>query len=282
MFTVSNKDVNLQISIAVFLCLAIIPCTVYSRSLGEINEEAVTTNTSSNATYDSYENYRLERISDASSSIHRKQTKKSSSLSVANTKNKSRIITRYIVRPGDTLTSIARKKKVTVQSIKALNHLNCNLIKKGMVLKISMPGTHGSHNNKRTKRPDIDTVTTNKPNFLWPIKTVLDFHQDGVSGVKSIGIIITGTPGSTVHSSASGTVKKIGRMRGFGNYIVISHIGRFSTVYSNVDAIMVSEGEAVSAGNAIGKIKSTEKKLHFQIDRAGKPENPLNYLPKKI
>ncbi len=290
MFTVSNRDVILQISIAAFFCVFLFPRTIYSQEDERIKGEIDSSYSNNNVTYDSYENYlssRKDGSFSTSSVIQKKvsekmkrplQTEKQTPY-----KNKKNVkYTFYKVRKGDTLTSIAMKNNVSISSLRSLNKLsNQNKITKGITLKISYKQT--SPVSSRGSKSNVGLITVkNKPQFQWPIKTVIDFRNDGLNGVKSIGIIITGKPGSTVLSSASGTVRKIGRMRGFGNYIVITHLGRYSTVYSNLDIIMVSPGETVPAGNAIGKMSSSEQKMHFQIDREGKPENPLQYLPKKI
>lgn len=180
------------------------------------------------------------------------------------------------------MTAISKKHGVPVATLRSLNKLsNQNKITKGMIVKIPQKQSSSTPTGKNAIPSRLITAQKKDLRFQWPIKSIIDYRNDGLNGVKSIGIIITGKPGSTVLSSALGTVKKIGRMRGFGNYIVITHSGRYSTVYSNLDIIMVSPGDTVPAGNAIGKIGSTEQKMHFQIDREGKPEDPLQYLPKK-
>ena len=118
-----------------------------------------------------------------------------------------------------------------------------------------------------------------KPDFTWPLKNIKTYTHDGINGVKPIGIIITGKQNAGVTTSASGIVKKIGYMRGFGNYIIIKHKGRFATVYSNLKKIVVKEGEEVKVGTMIGYV-GNNKKLHFQIDYEGRPDDPLKYLPK--
>jgi hypothetical protein len=288
---VSNKDVILQISIAVFICVLIVPQTIYSRTEKRITGATVTCYSNNNTIYDSYENYIPARKGDPSRTSVMKQKKGSDKKrppgqtikQTPEINKKSRNCRRYTVRKGDTLTSIAKKSGVTVSSLRSLNKLtNQHRITKGMIITIPSKQASSSPVRKTELKNGITAPLQNKPRFLWPIKTVIDYHNDGLNGVKSIGIIITAKPGSTVLSSASGTVIKIGRMRGFGNYIVINHSGRYSTVYANLDMILVSQGETVPAGNAIGKISTTEQKMHFQIDREGKPEDPLHYLPGKI
>lgn len=289
MFTVSNRDVILQISIAAFFCVFIVSPSQYSPAEGRMAGETDTCYRKTNETYDSYENYTTAAKHDSAmrSGIKQKkiinQKRPNRNIKQSSVKNiKRKTYARHTVRKGDTLTGIAKKYSVTISSLQALNKLsNKNCLKKGMLLKIPSvkhpPVPSGNKGNKSART----LILPRGPDFQWPIKNIIDYRNDGLNGVKAIGIIITGKPGSTVFSSAPGTIRKIGRMRGFGNYIVISHAGRYSTVYSNLDMILVTPGETVPAGNAIGRMSSTEQKIHFQIDREGKPEDPLRYLPKK-
>ncbi|HEY1405371.1 MAG TPA: M23 family metallopeptidase, partial [Spirochaetota bacterium] len=102
--------------------------------------------------------------------------------------------------------------------------------------------------------------------------------RDGEEGVRSIGVIIT-TEGNTVRSTASGIVEKVGRMRGFGNFIVVRHAGGLVSVYSGLDSIRVREGDPVARGCELGSFDKARSDLHFMFHRSGKPEDPLKILP---
>lgn len=242
--------------------------------------------------YNSYEDYLPQRPSTVNHSKNSVGSKQKQKHRRVNKKNKPSIqspsnhkgVKRYIVRTGDTLFSIAKKHGVTVASLGTCNGIkNHNRIKKGMVLKIPA-GTKkiGRRSTPSTKKGKQPFSRPDRPRFRWPVNKISAYKQDDIDGVKPIGIIITGKPGSRVISSAPGVVKKIGHMRGFGNYIVIHHAGRYATVYANVTDIAVSVGDNLQAGNVIGTINPKNRRLHFQIDLSGKPENPLDYLPKKI
>ncbi|MCP4137270.1 MAG: LysM peptidoglycan-binding domain-containing M23 family metallopeptidase [bacterium] len=188
---------------------------------------------------------------------------------------------KYRVKKGDTLYRISRKFKISVNSITAANNLRKNgYIRRGMILKLPVSGkkkrTAAKRGTNRKKEPPAKKVR-----FRWPVRYILHCKRDGLKGVKPIGVIITSKPGSPVISSARGKVKKIGRMRGYGKYVIITHKNRYITVYSNLDRIVVSEGDSVGSGRTIGRINRANKKLHFQIDHSGKPKNPLHYLPKR-
>lgn len=183
---------------------------------------------------------------------------------------------RYTVKKGDTLYRIAHKYSVGYTDICRANSLkDKDVIYAGMRLKIPAKGV-----KKDTSRKNITTLSGRSPHFNWPLKKILSYKRDGGGGVKSIGIIIKSRANAPVYPAASGVVKKVGEMRGFGKYVVVTHGDRYITVYSNLKNISVSAGDRVEKSSYMGNINDNDI-LHFQIDHAGKPRNPLNYLPKR-
>ncbi|HOO71011.1 MAG TPA: peptidoglycan DD-metalloendopeptidase family protein [Spirochaetota bacterium] len=186
-------------------------------------------------------------------------------------------VRKYRVRKGDTLYSIAKKHGVSLSELCRKNSIkNKTRIIPGMTLAIpgkssglSSPGEKTDFNKQK-----------GAPVFVWPVKNVASCKRDGNNGVRSIGIFIVGKGDSRVYTSANGVVKKIGEMRGFGKYVVVKHNEKFITVYSNLDAIAVKQGDFLEKGELIGRLTQGER-LHFQIDYSGKPQNPLIYLPKQ-
>jgi LysM repeat protein len=287
MFAVLNKDVKSSAYLSVLVCFLIIPLLVNARDLESLHTDADSQYTN-NDIHGSYEDY----ITDRSSRIEKTELRtiknknchnksKSSAHKKVTSTGKKNIFVNYTVKKKDTLTKIAKKFNITVSVILKHNRLNDqHTIRSGMVLKIPKDATAQYATN--SLNDSLYEIKGPKPRFKWPVPRVVEYKNDGLDGVKPIGIIITSVPGSKVLSSAPGMVKKIGSMRGFGKYIVINHAGRFNTVYSNLSEILVTEGHSVQSGIIIGRIHSSEKKLHFQIDLEGKPENPLKYLPKNI
>jgi LysM repeat protein len=287
MFTVHNKDVILHLSIAVlsFAFLFFLPKTLYGKKK---SCEKKSDMYRQNSSYEPYEHYlpckngvntKGKKVTTGHKTSHissKQSSKRNFYVNKANTVS-------YTVHKGDTLTSIAKKFHISIYSIKSLNKLHRkNSLTKGMVLKIPSPNCPLSAEKTKKDQFYDKIIEKNKPLFIWPVHPIIEYKHDGINGVKPIGIIITGKPGSRVISSSSGIVKKIGTMRGFGKYIVINHAGRYSTVYANLGDILVSEGDSINIGCVIGKINSSDRRLHFQIDLQGKPENPLQYLPKNI
>ena len=196
-------------------------------------------------------------------------------------KNNSEGFVYYTVKKGDTLFNIAKKSGLSLKKIQEINNLNDDSkIYKGMKLKV-LSGKYdtGSRDIKKYSNSSSETVPdSRKPLFLWPLKKVNGYSRDGKNGVRPIGLIIRGKPGSDVIASENGVVKRVGYMRGYGKYIVVKHGKSYITVYSNLMRVDVKNGDTVLKGGRIGNI-SDDMILHFQIDREGKPENPLSLLP---
>src|SRR5208337_4677845 len=120
------------------------------------------------------------------------------------------------------------------------NIKNDGLIMAGMLVKIPMKQKMLWTDARYVPIAADRSLRFQKPQFRWPLAHITEYKKDELNGVRPIGIIIVGNPGSSVMSSATGVVTKVGRMRGYGHYIVISHPGRYATVYANLDEITVS------------------------------------------
>ena len=207
-------------------------------------------------------------------------------------KNSSSIV--HKVSKGENLYRISLKYKVTMDEIMRANNLkNENSVFAGMSLKI--PTVNNSNTNSiannspktktEEKKPSATVAKSTTPskstNFSWPIKNVISCKQDGLDGVKPIGLIIRAPAGASVHSSAEGIVQRIGYMRGYGNFVLVKHPGDYFTIYSYLENITVKKGQEIKKGTRLGSVDSNTQSVHFQIDRNGKALNPLTLLPKR-
>jgi lipoprotein NlpD len=127
--------------------------------------------------------------------------------------------------------------------------------------------------------PAADTVVDS---WLWPVDGTL-VGRFGAAGGK--GIDITGPRNAPVKAVAPGKVVYSGSgLRGYGRLLIVKHAGEYLSAYAHNEAILVKEGEVVTAGQRIalmGDSDSDRVKLHFEIRRYGKPLDPLNYLPER-
>lgn len=120
--------------------------------------------------------------------------------------------------------------------------------------------------------------------FIWPVpgsKKVSSFfgkrgrkHHDGVD--------IPAVSGTNIIASAPGKVVFSGKMRGYGNIVVIKHKNGYHTVYAHNRKHYVKKGQSVSQGEVIAQVGNTGRSsgphLHFEIRRNNKVRNPALYL----
>ncbi len=97
------------------------------------------------------------------------------------------------------------------------------------------------------------------------------------------GVDIAGQRGQAVVASAAGKVVYSGSgLRGYGKLIIIKHNKTYLSAYAHNDQILVKEGQAVSKGQKIAEMGSSDAsqvELHFEIRKFGKPVDPAKYLP---
>jgi lipoprotein NlpD len=130
-------------------------------------------------------------------------------------------------------------------------------------------------------KPDSDSARApDELDWAWPVKgkIVTTFND-----TSSKGIGIAGKAGQPVLASAPGRVIFSGTgIRGFGKLVVIKHNNVYLSVYGHNSELNVKEGQAVTKGQKIAEMGSTDAdqvKLHFEIRRYGKPVDPLKLLP---
>jgi murein DD-endopeptidase MepM/ murein hydrolase activator NlpD len=99
-----------------------------------------------------------------------------------------------------------------------------------------------------------------------------------------LGVDFDFPEGENVYSAQSGTVKKVGRARRSGNYVVIRHSNGFESSYNHLSYISprIKVGSKISAGGLVGFIgttgQSTRPHLHFGLRKNGRALDPLKYI----
>ncbi len=98
------------------------------------------------------------------------------------------------------------------------------------------------------------------------------------------GIDLVEPFGSPVYAADDGVVALVGSSSsGYGNYVVIAHLGGLDTLYGHLSTALVKAGQQVTQGTVIGLEGSTGNStgphLHFELRIAQKPVDPSPYLP---
>ncbi len=107
------------------------------------------------------------------------------------------------------------------------------------------------------------------------------FHS-GLDIAADYGTPVHAADGGIVHNFTMGCSWGSG-LCGYGRYVVIVHAGGFTTLYGHLSSWAVGDGVQVDKDTVIGYEGSTGNStgphVHFEMDLAGMPVDPLAYLP---
>ncbi|RME63581.1 MAG: LysM peptidoglycan-binding domain-containing protein [Caldilineae bacterium] len=192
----------------------------------------------------------------------------------------------HVVRPGDTLSSIAAKYKVPMEAIASypLNKMESINTPLSVGQQLVVPGGQKPYIPRQVvayNGPVPQGASQGSGVFGWPTDGVLT--QPFWSGHRALDIgAWTGTP---ILAADSGYViaARTGWNFGYGNMVMIDHGNGYVTLYGHMNSIFVRQGENVAKGEQIGTVgntgNSTGPHLHFEIRYQGVPRNPMPFLP---
>jgi murein DD-endopeptidase MepM/ murein hydrolase activator NlpD len=123
------------------------------------------------------------------------------------------------------------------------------------------------------------------PALLWPVegRVLSGFGNRRATHVHQ-GLDLGVPRGTPVRAAAAGRVVYSGRMRGYGNVVIIAHENRIETVYAHNRSNRVGKGERVGRGQLIAESgasgNATTPHLHFEVRENRRARDPLRYLPR--
>ena len=147
--------------------------------------------------------------------------------------------------------------------------------------------------------PDYVVPAPSASGFSWPapgccyISSGYGYRWGSLH--RGIDIGDAGIHGRSAVAAKSGTVIAVSNScqhdypksssccgNGYGNYVIISHDGTYSTLYGHLASACVSVGDYVQQGQTIGYIGctgfSTGDHLHFEVRVNGVAQDPLAYV----
>lgn len=131
--------------------------------------------------------------------------------------------------------------------------------------------------------PAGDSRSVGGVDWRWPTEGRIARAFDPSATRK--GILIAGSSGQPIRAAAAGEVVYSGDgLIGYGQLVIIKHSDRMLSAYAHNRERLVAEGDRVAAGQVIGRMGKNERDetvLHFEIRVNGKPDNPLDFLPRR-
>ena len=125
--------------------------------------------------------------------------------------------------------------------------------------------------------------------LAWPlpesvkITSPFGMREHPVLGGRRLhnGVDLGVTKGTPIRAVADATVRRASSDDVNGRILVLDHGGGVVTVYCHNDELLVGDGERVRRGQVIARSgnsgRSTGPHLHYQLDLAGEPVDPLRF-----
>ena len=139
-----------------------------------------------------------------------------------------------------------------------------------------------------------EALSRRTPRRLWapPALIPADGPVSGAFGVRRVyngkprgyhgGLDIAAPRGAPVHATAAGVVALVGNFFYTGHTVFVDHGMGLLTAYFHLDSAVLSEGEAVAAGDLVGRVGSTGRStgphLHWGVYLAGTRADPLSLV----
>jgi lipoprotein NlpD len=193
----------------------------------------------------------------------------------------------YTVKRGDTLYSIAWRHGLDYREVARWNGIGRDyLIRPGQVLAL-VPSSRADRQarqspSSRPASPPASIIAAGAAvNWGWPAEQVQ--VQSTTRPNSSQGLTLAGQLGQPIRAAAAGSVVYVGSgLLGYGQLVIIKHNEIYLSAYGHTAAVLIREGEAVQAGQAIatmGAGPGQRPMLYFEIRVNGQPVDPLRFLP---
>lgn len=221
----------------------------------------------------------------------------------------------YVVKPGDTLTKIAKATGTPMDALKQANGLSSGNIRIGQTLTLPGGAARTADPVKTASVPPkaeqpkpapvaavqpapTKTVTdavsadskeqapeaTGIGKYRWPARgAVVANYGQNVEGKRSDGIDISVPVGTSVKAAENGVVIYAGNgLKELGNTVLVRHDDGTVTVYGHAESLSVQRGQKVQRGQqvAVSGMSGNVKRpiLHFQVRKDATPVNPMGFL----
>jgi len=175
----------------------------------------------------------------------------------------------YQIQHGDSLWSISRHFRVSLDQIMSLNGLSqSSVLRVGQTIRIPayISGDYGTRGEE----------------FIWPLQGRISSPYGNRSSGFHKGIDIVAPAGTPIRAAKSGVVSFSGWINGYGRTVIIDHQDGLQTLYAHNQVNLVSRGQRVNQGDLVARVgisgNATGYHCHFEIRQGGRHTNPLQFL----
>ena len=133
----------------------------------------------------------------------------------------------------------------------------------------------------RPPRPQASQVVENVPlpsrtarpayRLPTPGAIVAGFGEVSATGVRSRGLTLAPRPGAQLIPPADGRIGFAGPYRGFGQIVIIEHVGGWTSLITGLARTNLKVGERIAQGDPIGRAAEIRPRITVELRRGGRP-----------
>jgi septal ring factor EnvC (AmiA/AmiB activator) len=116
--------------------------------------------------------------------------------------------------------------------------------------------------------------------FQLPVegRTIAGFGSLRSSGLRNKGLTLGPVAGAQVVAPATGRVAFAGPYRGFGQIVIIEHVGGWTSLVTGLDRTEVEIGDRVIGGSPLGRAGGRSPEIMLELRRGATAVNPLQFI----
>jgi lipoprotein NlpD len=198
----------------------------------------------------------------------------------------------YVVRPQDTLYSIAWRHNLDFRDLARWNNIGTDFhisIGQRLTLRPRQGQSQQPPPPLKSPRPQAARPTSGRTPLPAPIAMNPAQHWVWPTDLGTLpivpsagGILISGSNGQDIRAATAGRVVYTGNgIRGYGNLIIIKHDNSLLSAYAHNREMLVREGQDVAGGQVIahmGEGTAQKPSLYFEIRQNGRPVDPMPFM----
>ena len=115
--------------------------------------------------------------------------------------------------------------------------------------------------------------------YLLPVNgRLLSGFGDPAAGLAARGIALVTRPGAIALAPAAGRIAFAAPYHGYGQIVIVSHAGGWTSLVTGLARLDVRVGDAVVAGSPLGVTGPGKPVVNLELRHDGQPVNPLEQL----
>lgn len=193
----------------------------------------------------------------------------------------------HVVRSGETLSEIGAAYGIDYRAIARANGItDPRVLRRGDRVVIPAAADRGGRRHAAVPRRPSGEPGVRFDAFVWPVERGRLTSGFGPRGsAHHDGVDIAAPRGLPIVAAAPGEVIYAGRLRGYGNVVIVDHDGGYASVYAHNERNLVQVGTDVGEGERIATVgqsgQASGPHLHFEIRKDNVARDPLRYLPSR-